>query len=215
MQSQSPRLIQDYEQAVSKLILYTLSECPLSLGLGMLISILKGGKSAFLVEHNLHRLETYGILPTFTRDYLQSVVGILIDCNLLFVERISGYENLPTLRLTEQGRRFLDQTDSCETPFAERLGDRAVIELGPRDQALFEALRQVRRKCSLEKEMPAYTVCHDSVLREMARTRPATPEGLLAIHGIGEKFVTSYGEVFLKCIELGGPEKLLTRPTGR
>ena len=214
MHSQSSRLIQDYEHAVFRLILYTIGESPLSLGLSTLISILKGGKSAFLLEHNLHHLDTYGILPTFTREYLQAVVGVLIDCTLIHVERVSGYENLPTLKLTEDGRHFLDQTICSETPFAEKLADRAVIELSQRDQALFVALRLVRRTCSNERAMPAYTVCNDSVLREMAMARPATPQALLALHGVGEKFVANYGDVFLKCIEVSGRCEQWARPPG-
>jgi ATP-dependent DNA helicase RecQ len=98
----------------------------------------------------------------------------------------------------------LDGQDWCETPFAERLGDKAVIELGQQEQALFEALRQLRLKRSAAKGMPAYTVCSDTVLREIAQKKPATPEELLAVRGIGDKFVTNYGEAFLKCIQAGG-----------
>lgn len=86
----------------------------------------------------------------------------------------------------------------------EKLADKEVIELDETEQVLFEALRQVRLRIALAKGLPAYTICHDTILREMVKTKPKTPEALLAIRGIGEKFLKNYGEFFLEAIKQNG-----------
>lgn len=204
MLSQAQQIIQDYEQALARVILYSVSESPLSLGMSKTIGILKGAKSTFFIERNLHRLASYGVLPTFTKEYLQAVIGVLVECGLLEIEMVSECENLPTLKLTVKGREFLAKTANFEMPFVEKLADKEVIELNEQEQVLFEALRQIRLRIAVAKGLPAYTICHDTMLREMAKTKPITPEGLLTIRGIGEKFVQNYGEFFLESIKQNG-----------
>ena len=48
--------------------------------------------------------------------------------------------------------------------------------------------------------MPPYVVFHDSVLRDMARYRPASPADLLEIRGVGEKKAQDPGPRFLDAI---------------
>ncbi|UCG50378.1 MAG: HRDC domain-containing protein [Phycisphaerales bacterium] len=49
--------------------------------------------------------------------------------------------------------------------------------------------------------MPAYIVFDDRTLREMARCKPCTWEGLLDIKGVGRKKRDRYGRVFLGTIK--------------
>ena len=68
-------------------------------------------------------------------------------------------------------------------PKAERpKGDRrrSVAAAGEEDfdRELFEKLRQVRLGLAQARGIPAYMILHDSVLREMARTRPSSEEEL-------------------------------------
>lgn len=107
MLMQAQQIIRNYEQALAKVILYSVDEAQLSLGMSKTIGILKGAKSTFFIERNLHYLATYGILPTFTSEYLRAVIGVLVECGLLEIEMVSEYENLPTLKLTAKGREFL------------------------------------------------------------------------------------------------------------
>ncbi len=68
-------------------------------------------------------------------------------------------------------------------------------ELTPADAALFERLKEWRLRAADGK--PAFTVAHNSTLEAVAATRPATPEALLAIRGIGPNFVAKYADEVL------------------
>jgi ATP-dependent DNA helicase RecQ len=44
---------------------------------------------------------------------------------------------------------------------------------------------------------PAYTVLSDATLREMAATRPTSDEAMLAVNGVGEHKLRTFGALFL------------------
>ena len=64
----------------------------------------------------------------------------------------------------------------------------------PEAAMAFERLRQWRLERSRADGVPAYVVFSDSTLRELARCRPDTDEGLLAVPGIGPAKLAAYGE---------------------
>lgn len=201
MNSLNEQVYQSYESSLARIVLLCISELPISLGVGKIIGILRGGKSSFFIDRNLHKLSTYGVLPTFSKDYLESVIGVLIERGLVEIEMVSVYENLPVLRYTEEGKKYLlKPIDYLDLPFVEKLADKQIIELDGLERILFEDLRRVRSRIAGQKDLPAYTICHDTTLREMAKTKPNTPEALISIHGVGQRFVENYGEFFLEVI---------------
>ncbi len=82
---------------------------------------------------------------------------------------------------------------------AAHVGSTAGID-GPADaaeEALFEALRGLRRELADRQGVPAYIVFSDQVLREMVSSRPATPAELLNVNGVGPAKLEKYGAAFL------------------
>jgi RecQ family ATP-dependent DNA helicase len=69
------------------------------------------------------------------------------------------------------------------------------LELSSADASLFERLKEWRLRAADGK--PAFTVAHNSTLEAIAATRPAGPEALLAIRGIGPGFVSKHGDEVL------------------
>jgi ATP-dependent DNA helicase RecQ len=53
----------------------------------------------------------------------------------------------------------------------------------------------------VEHGVPAYTVFHDSTLRELSGTLPRTLDQLRSISGIGAKKVERYGAALLDVIQ--------------
>ncbi|MDH5371484.1 MAG: ATP-dependent DNA helicase [Acidimicrobiia bacterium] len=80
-------------------------------------------------------------------------------------------------------------------------GHGSLDESRPEDSELFEELRSLRRELADERGFPAYIVFSDATLREMARLLPDNPTKLLAISGVGQKKLDSYGGAFLGLIE--------------
>jgi ATP-dependent DNA helicase RecQ len=68
------------------------------------------------------------------------------------------------------------------------------------DQALFEALRAVRKELAAADGVPAFVVLADKALREIAATRPRDLEQLLEVNGIGPVKAERYGSQFLAVV---------------
>jgi ATP-dependent DNA helicase RecQ len=78
-------------------------------------------------------------------------------------------------------------------PEARPLGD-------SEEEALYLALKALRKQVADARGVPAYVVFTDATLQHMARFRPATPEHFLAISGVGLKKLQRYGDAFLAVI---------------
>lgn len=68
------------------------------------------------------------------------------------------------------------------------------------DSALFERLREARTELAKERGVPAYVVCHDRTLMEIAADRPSDRAALLNVSGMGPARVESYGDRFLEVV---------------
>jgi ATP-dependent DNA helicase RecQ len=103
--------------------------------------------------------------------------------------------------LETQPRQIFAET-SFEEPSPPPWRSRRVApaEDGPYDNELFERLREVRRKLATERGLPAYCILHDSALRQMARTCPATAEEFARIPNVGPKKAADFGALFVDAI---------------
>jgi ATP-dependent DNA helicase RecQ len=66
---------------------------------------------------------------------------------------------------------------------------------------VFEALRGWRREVAKEHGVPAYTVFHDSTLRELAIRLPRSLDELRSISGIGATKLERYGAALLDVVQ--------------
>jgi ATP-dependent DNA helicase RecQ len=62
---------------------------------------------------------------------------------------------------------------------------------------LFESLRALRKRLADERQVPAYVVFSDRTLQAMAVRKPRTRDEFLEVHGVGQKKLEEYGDVFL------------------
>ncbi|MHA8050631.1 RecQ family ATP-dependent DNA helicase [Aquirufa sp. ROCK-SH2] len=68
------------------------------------------------------------------------------------------------------------------------------------DDALFELLKNLRKKIAKEKNLPPYVIFQDPSLEEMATTYPSTQEEMAQINGVGMGKVVKFGKPFLDVI---------------
>ncbi len=74
------------------------------------------------------------------------------------------------------------------------------------DPEIVAALRGWRRRRARAANVPAYVVCTDRTLHDLARRRPSTPRELLAVTGIGPVKVERFGPELLRLLrEQGNP----------
>lgn len=76
----------------------------------------------------------------------------------------------------------------------------AASDLDDRGRALLEALRSWRLARARAAATPAFVICNDRTLIEIADRRPTTSQELLTVHGFGEVKVARFGPELLAII---------------
>ena len=119
-------------------------------------------------------------------------------------------ENYGVLKLSEKGEAFLkdsypltfsrDHDYEQEAITAENDEENAAIGAKAYDDALFEILKNLRKKVAKEKNLPPYVIFQDPSLEEMATTYPTTQEEMAQINGVGMGKVIKFGKQFLEAI---------------
>ncbi len=66
--------------------------------------------------------------------------------------------------------------------------------------ARFQRLKRVRLELANAEKWPAFCICHDSVLREVARVAPTSISSLAAIKGFGANKAEKFGAALLRAI---------------
>jgi ATP-dependent DNA helicase RecQ len=162
-------------------------------GAAHIIDVLRGSKGEGVLRRRHDRLPVYGTGGEYSSAQWKHLVEQFIQQGLLEHDMEHG-----SLLLTERGRSVLDG----EKVFvrAERKRQPVPAASATYEPALFEQLRALRRELADENNVPPYVVFSDRSLAEMASYLPQSSEGLLAIHGVGERKLGQYGERFLSLI---------------
>jgi ATP-dependent DNA helicase RecQ len=171
-------------------------------GIRYVIDVLRGAPSERILASGHDKLSTWGIGAHHGVHEWASLLRQLIHRGYL-EQDIARYS---VLRLTPAARPLLrgEQTLELARPRTrtppKRTRSRSAAGAGRYDEALFEALRALRKRLADEQGVPPYIIFGDATLVEMARERPGTPTALLAISGVGQKKLERYGEDFLAAI---------------
>ena len=105
--------------------------------------------------------------------------------------------------------------ESLQPPLAKASAKRSsapAAALDGADRALLEALKAARREIAKGARVPAYVVFADRSLLDMVHLRPASPEQMEMVHGVGKGKLEKYGETFLGIIRRHMAEQ---KPVGR
>ncbi len=89
--------------------------------------------------------------------------------------------------------------DEARAPRKGRKG-REATQVGPADQALFEALRAWRASEAKAQHVPPYVIFHDRTLAEIAAAKPGSRAALARLNGVGEAKLAHYGEAVLQVV---------------
>jgi ATP-dependent DNA helicase RecQ len=185
-----------------------------SFGARQIIDVLRGKSTQKVQQFGHERLSTFGIGADLDVMQWRSVLRQLVMQRLVRVD----HERFNTLRLTEASRPVLrgerqlrlrrPAKASAKRPERRSIDktrvDVEAADLAGVDEGVYEALRAWRREVSRQHGVPAYTVFHDSTLRELARVRPKSLSQLRSISGIGATKLERYGEALLQTLGSAG-----------
>ena len=119
-------------------------------------------------------------------------------------------ENYGVLAISEKGEAFLK--DSYPITFSkdhdyeqegkpiESEDEVGGITAKAYDDALFELLKNLRKKIAKDKNLPPFVIFQDPSLEEMATTYPSNQEEMSQINGVGMGKVVKFGKPFLDVI---------------
>ena len=172
-------------------------------GIRYVIEILRGADTERIRSLGHDRLSTYGIGAHRSEQEWTSIIRQLIHHGYL----IQNIANFSVLELTSAARPLLRGEIQLELARPRTRGaakdsrpTRDSGTHGPHDEGLFDELRRLRRRLAEAEGKPPYIVFGDATLVEMAREKPQSDQGLLAISGVGQHKLEKYGGVFLQAI---------------
>jgi ATP-dependent DNA helicase RecQ len=160
------------------------------------------------------RSTAFGALDHLSLTRIEQLIELLVDHGLLHRDEASEYR---LLSLTDQGEQIdaADLVTMMPRPASPRSTERATahassgrpltdgneVEDWDADQrALFERLRRWRTETADAAGVPAYVVMHNSVLRQLITSRPATLADLERIPGLGPTRSERYGTALLAIV---------------
>ncbi len=178
-------------------------------GAGHLADVLTGKMTEKIERRFDDRLSTYGIGADVNAKTWRHLAGELVRLGLL----ADSGDDYRTLSLTEDGRKALVERTPVRvvapppTVAKRSRADRSAAgDDDDVDESLFRKLREKRKMLADERNVPAYVVFSDAVLRAMAREKPTTLSAMRRISGVGEKKLADYGEIFVAVVSGTGEE---------
>ena len=172
-------------------------------GVNHLIDVLVGAETEKILQWNHNNLSTYGIGKELDGAQWRSVFRQLVARSYLKVE----VDSYGALQLNDKCRPLLRGEESLDLrrDIKEATGKKLrkkneQRDISEADRALWEALRETRKREADEQGVPPYVIFHDATLMEMVHYRPITAGKLRQISGVGDAKLKRYGELFLDVI---------------
>ncbi len=179
-------------------------------GLRAIVDMLHGEASEQQRRLGFTRLSTHGLLSHESPDFILRLLRRSVTAGLLDITT----DAYPMPYLTERGVRAMKGEDPIRVlpPPSRAQAPRAPGSLSPArreapegldaaTQRLFDGLRATRSALAKSAGVPAYVICHDRTLVEIARRRPTSRAELREVHGMGPARIASYGDAFVRTVE--------------
>jgi ATP-dependent DNA helicase RecQ len=194
----SPRDTFDGTVAAQKLLscVYRIRErSGFGVGLNHVIEVLTGADTEKIRRWGHEKLSTYNIGREHSRPEWAVIGRELIRLGFLrqTTDKFSVIELTPEGRGALRERRRITLTRPAKTPES---ASRQAGQISC-DEALFDRLRQLRKRLADERGVPPYIVFSDVALRQMACDYPVNERDFSRISGVGERKLREFGAIFL------------------
>jgi ATP-dependent DNA helicase RecQ len=177
-------------------------------GAKYLIDVLLGKDDTRIRTFQHDQLKTFGIGTELDRRGWNSVYRQLIATNKLQVdmEKMGGFKlNENSWKILKSGETVTLRKDPAPVSAKKKkkpakAGKNKTVADDPRSTTLFEKLRAWRHATAREKELPSFTIFHDSTLWQIVSEEPTTDQQFLAISGVGQTKLERYGAAIMEII---------------
>ena len=207
VEKEGERVISDDDRQTVRKALAGVARARGRVGMRAVAAMLAGKKGNATAKRNgLQNLSTFGLLSSQGEEWVVALLRRLLSAGLVWLTP----GEYPCLRITPRGVAVMKEEEQVDVvlprirpakKFARKAkGSGSAVRPSGADGELFEHLRDVRLQLARERSIPAYMICSDRTLAEIATTKPKSRIDLLRIHGMGDAKVRDYGEALLEAI---------------
>lgn len=176
--------------------------------------ILKGHETEEILAHKHDELEQFGCGEEEEDRLWNAVIHQALIAGYLEKE----VDNYGVLRVTKEGKQFLKKPvsfmivedkdfEDCENEVPMQSGASCAV-----DPALYQMLKDLRKRMSKELDVPPYVIFQDTSLEAMATIYPQNIDELQNIPGVGAGKAKRYGSKFCELIKKHCEENEIERP---
>ncbi|UZP02980.1 DNA helicase RecQ [Clostridium botulinum] len=173
----------------SQMVLSTVFRTREKYGISVLIDILKGFKGPKIIQNNLDKVTTYGIMREYGSSLIKDLINSLL--NQGYVDLKEGTYSM--LKLNQRSYKVLKNKEKVIFKILNK--EESIL-----NRELFEALKKWRKEKAFKENKKPYIIFSDTTLIDICNNKPDNVKKLLDIRGVGEKKINDYGEEILKII---------------
>lgn len=171
-----------------------------SLGVTLVVRVLRGSTEKRIMELQLDKLSTYGIMHDVPRSEIREMITALETQGYILAHSTRG-----DIKLTSKACEVLFHGEKVKMLVrTKERGDakkQAHTSHGSSTVELLEELKVLRLKLAKEENIPAYIVFSNATLQDMAVKVPVTMEEFLRVSGVGNYKAERYGQAFIAAIK--------------
>ena len=181
------------------------------------VTILLGTRTDEVTSYGHDKLECFGS----GNDEKASVWNAVIRQAIVAKYLVRDIDTYGQLKVTAAGKRFLNnpkpfsivmELDEDEIDDNEETEIKGAGACAAADEALYNMLKDLRKKVAKRLDIPPYTIFQDPSLEAMATTYPISIEELQNIPGVGAGKAKKFGDEFCALIKRHVEENEIERP---
>lgn len=176
-------------------------------GNNTIIDLLRGAKTTEMYSKGYHELKTFGIGNDISFKEWHFYLTQLKNIGLIEI----AYDDNMHLKISNFGLNVLlgkqriqlanyIETKSLISNISKKPKDLTDNKTLSTNDLLFDQLKLLRRRLSVEFNIPPYIIFSDATLNQMANEKPKSNTEFLSIQGVGEQKLATYGEEFMSVI---------------
>ena len=192
--------VSNYEKNIVKIILLCIDNIEFGLGITKITQILRGAQTKFITDYELQNNVSFSLLKQFSKNDIKYILNLMVETDYLNAQDYK-FGTAGILKVGAKGYALLEEDDELDFSFIDAITSSDFIELDEKGQTVYEALRKLRFRIANQYECPAFVVCSEVQLINIADKLPVTKEDFLAIKGIGESFIEKYYDDFSREIK--------------
>ena len=173
-----------------------------------LIDILRGSNNKRIIDNRYHEIKTFGAGKDLKADEWAEYLQQMLNSGVMDIAYDEGHAyrlNNASWAVLKEGRKV---NLTRYKPFEERQAEREAV--APKEKtkkevikdALFEKLRELRKRLADDKNIPPFVIFSDATLSDMSQQKPISQEAMLNVSGVGQQKYQQYGEIFINEIRL-------------